>query len=332
MRIGGYLFSFICLTFLYACQEKAVIIFPDYFPQQNRIYLDSVRIETIQLGEKLFFDSRLSNNNKISCASCHLPDLAFTDGKKISQGIDGRFSKHNSSTLLNVGFLNSFMFDKGSHNIEIQPILPLLDTNEMSTSFIELEEKFKDDKIYQSLSHKTYGRPLNRRTITWALAAYMKSLIASTSLYDSFLTTNDSTMLSPPEKRGMRLFYGKGKCNQCHTSPLFTDSKHHNLGLEDSITGRIGVYANTLISIDRGRFKTPSLRNIEITHPYFHDGRIADLKEAIRYHQLPERATYDFIPARLSETEINDLHHFLKTLTDAKFNSNSALKVSEVNE
>ena len=327
-----YLCFFICLSIFYACQDKPAIDFPDYFPQQNRIYLDSVRIETIQLGEKLFFDPRLSSNNKISCASCHLPELAFTDGKKISQGIEGRFSKHNSSTLLNVGFLHSFMFDKGSHNIEIQPIIPLLDTNEMNTNLLDLEEKFKGDKNYQDLAHKTYGRPLNRRTITWALAAYMKSLIASTSLYDSFMTNKDSSILSAIEIRGMNLFYGKGKCNQCHKSPLFTDSEHHNLGLEDSISGRLGVFANTLIPIDRGRFKTPTLRNIEITAPYFHDGRISDLKEAIRYHHLPERATYDFKPVNLSEMEINDLYHFLKTLTDAKFNPNYASKVYEVKE
>lgn len=314
-----YLCFFICLSIFYACQDKPAIDFPDYFPQQNRIYLDSVRIETIQLGEKLFFDPRLSSNNKISCASCHLPELAFTDGKKISQGIEGRFSKHNSSTLLNVGFLHSFMFDKGSHNIEIQPIIPLLDTNEMNTGFIELEEKFKNDEEYQRLSMSTYGRPLNRRAITWVLAAYMKSLVACDSKFDSFLKTKDSSVLSPIELRGMKLFFGKGKCNQCHKSPLFTDSEHYNLGLEDSITGRHGVFANTLIPIDRGRFKTPTLRNVEITFPYFHDGRIDDLEQAIAHHQSPERKTYDFVPVKLSEDEIKYLASFLRTLTDRKY-------------
>jgi cytochrome c peroxidase len=313
------LIAFICLSLLFSCDEKRGINFPDYFPQKNRIYLDSVRPETILLGEKLFFDPRLSINNKISCASCHLPELAFTDGKKISQGVHGRFSRHNSSTLLNVGFLHSFMYDKGSHNIEIQPIIPLLDTNEMGTSFIELENKFKNDKVYQSLSMNVYGRPLNRRTITWALAAYMKSLIACTSRFDSFCRTKDSSVFSREELRGMNLFYGKGKCNKCHTSPLFTDSEHYNLGLEDSIKGRLGVFANTLIRIDRGRFKTPTLRNIEVTSPYFHDGRISNLEETIKYHQLNERSTYDFVPISLSDQEVKCLASFLKTLTDVRF-------------
>jgi cytochrome c peroxidase len=313
---------FSILTFFFSCNEKKPVIqFPDYFPQENRIYLDSVRQETIDLGEKLFFDPRLSKNNKISCATCHIPELAFTDGKKISQGFEGRFSKHNSSTLLNVGFLHSFMFDRGSHNIEIQPIIPLLDTNEMNTGFIELEEKFKNDRRYQKLSMETYGRPLNRRTITWALAAYMKSLIASSSKFDSFLKTKDSRLLSSAELRGMNLFFGKGQCNQCHKSPLFTDSEHYNLGLEDSIKGRIGVFANTLIPIDRGRFKTPTLRNIEITSPYFHDGRMDSLEQAIAYHQLPERRTYDFVPVKLSADEVKYIASFLRTLTDRKYSS-----------
>lgn len=314
-RLGTFSF----LAFIFSCSENSTINFPDYFPQENRIYLDSVRLETIVLGEKLFFDPRLSKNNKISCATCHLPELAFTDGKRISQGFEGRFSKHNSSTLLNVGFLHSFMFDRGSHNIEIQPIIPLLDTNEMNTGFIELEDKFKNDGDYQKLSMRTYGRSLDRRTITWALAAYMKSLIACDSKFDSFLKTNDTSVLSLLELSGMRLFFGKGQCNHCHKSPLFTDSEHYNLRLEDSIKGRLGVFANTLIPIDRGRFKTPTLRNIEITYPYFHDGRIDDLEQAIAHHQSPERKTNDFTPVKLSMDEIKYLASFLRTLTDRRY-------------
>lgn len=307
--------------FINSCQDKKPFItYPSYFPQKNRTFFDTVRKETIELGEKLFFDTRLSKNNKVSCATCHLPELAFTDGKKISQGFEGRFSKHNSSTLLNVGFLNSFMFDRGSHSIEIQPIIPLLDTNEMNTSFIELEEKFRYNTEYQKFSMNTYGRPLNRRTITWALAAYMKSLIACHSRFDRFLASKDSSILSQTEKNGMRLFFGKGKCQQCHTSPLFTDSEHYNLGLEDSIKGRLGVFANTLIPIDRGRFKTPTLRNIAITAPYFHDGRIDDLEDAIRYHVSQKRQTYDYKPPSIiTEEEIKEISAFLQTLTDVKY-------------
>lgn len=318
-----YLFI-LALSWHSACQDvKPFVQFPSYFPQENRIYLDSVRKETVVLGEKLFFDPRLSKNDKISCATCHLPELAFTDGKKISQGFEGRFSKHNSSTLLNIGFLRSFMFDKGSHNIEIQPIIPLLDTNEMNMSLDALDEKFKQDATYQMMSMETYGRPLNRRTITLALAAYMKSLLACTSRYDSFVSSGDSSILSSSERRGMGLFFEKAQCNQCHIAPLFTDSEHYNLGLEDSRKGRLGVFANTLVLADRGRFKTPTLRNIEITFPYFHDGRVDNLEQAIAYHHSPQRNTSDFIPVSLTKDEIQDLSAFLKTLTDKRYKKKS---------
>lgn len=308
------------IAILIGCNEKQqTISFPPYFPQQNRIFFDSVRSETIALGERLFFEPRLSRNDKISCASCHLPELAFTDGQKISRGFEGRFSKHNSSTLLNVGFLSSFMFDLGSHNIEIQPIIPLFDTNEMNMTMPDLEEKFKYDTFYQNLSRKVYGRPLNRRTITWALAAYMKSLIAATSRYDSFLGSGDSSILSYEEHLGRRLFFGRAGCNACHTAPLFTDSKHHSLAIEHPHKGRPGVFANTLHAIDWGRFKTPSLRNIAITAPYFHDGRVANLEEAIHYHLAPERATMDYKPVRLNSEEVKALSAFLNTLTDKRY-------------
>jgi len=310
----------IFLSFLYACEgKKPTIAYPSYFPVESKSYFDSVRGETIFLGKKLFFDKRLSRDNQISCASCHLPHLAFTDGKRISQGYRGRFSKHNSSTLLNVGFLKSFMFDKGSHNLEIQPIIPLLDTNEMNMTLLDLEEKFKKDHVYQSLSLKTYGRGLDRFAITRALAAYMKSLIACDARYDSFISTRDSTILSAYEKKGMQLFFGRGKCNQCHTAPLFTDSEHYNLGLENPKMGKLGVFANTLKPEDIGRFKTPTLRNIAITAPYFHDGRIDRLEDAVHYHQTPDRMTHDFTPVKLSNEEIRCISAFLFTLTDRRY-------------
>lgn len=310
----------IFLSCLYACEgKKPAIAYPSYFPLETKSYLDSVREETIFLGKKLFFDKRLSRDNQISCASCHLPHLAFTDGMRISRGFQGRFSKHNSSTLLNVGFLKSFMFDRGSHNLEIQPIIPLLDTNEMNMTLLELEEKFRKDNTYQDLALKTYGRGLDRFTITRALAAYMKSLIACESRYDSFISTKDSSILSKSEQKGMQLFFGRAQCNQCHTAPLFTDSEHYNLGLEDPKTGRLGVFANTLKPVDMGRFKTPTLRNIKITAPYFHDGRIDSLEDAICYHQTPDRITDDFTPVKLSNGEIRDIAAFLSALTDKKY-------------
>lgn len=324
MKACQYL-SLLTLVFFLACEAPPSIKTPNYFPQSNRIFFDSVRLETISLGEKLFFDKRLSKNDSISCASCHFSNLAFTDGKPISQGIYGRFSRHNSSTLLNIGYSPTFMFDMRSHDLEIQPIVPIEDTNEMSSNYDEIEKKLASDSTYQYLARKLYGIPLNRRSLTLALAAYMKSLISADSKYDDFLKSKDSLLFSKNEKRGMAIFFGKGNCNECHTAPLFTNYQHYNLGLEDSLTGRIGKMGATHQPLDRGRFKTPTLRNIEITFPYFHDGRSKNLKEAVNHHLNTDRKTYDYTPAILTETENLDLVLFLKTLTDKKYKKTASL-------
>lgn len=312
----------------FSCQREKGIVIPDYFPQDNRIFFDSVRLETIKFGEKLFFDKRLSKNNTVSCASCHFPELAFTDGKPISQGIYGRFSRHNSSTLLNVGFNTTFMFDMRSHNIEIQPIVPLEDTAEMATHYDEIEEKFSKNEEYQTISRKVYGSPFNRSTLTKALAAYMKSLLACDSKYDDFVKTKDSNLFSNNEKQGLSLFFGKGKCNTCHTAPLFTNHLHYNLGLEDSVKGRIGKQGATHNPLDRGRFKTPTLRNIEITHPYFHDGRTYSLDSGIMIHLSEKSKTRDYSPPSLSAIEQKQIIAFLKTLTDKKYKKTASLPLN----
>jgi len=308
--------SLLAFVLIFSCQKKQAIVFPDYFPQTNRIYLDSVRRETIELGEKLFFDTRLSSNNKVSCATCHKPELAFTDGEKISKGFEGRFSLHNSSTLMNVGFSPTFMFDMRSHSLELQPMLPIQDSNEMQSSIFDIERKLSKDATYQAMAKKCYGTPLTIYAYNRALAAYMKSLISANSRFDDYLSKNDSSVFTEKELKGKQLFFGKGNCNQCHVSPLFTNHLHYNIGLEDSLTGMYGKFRTTHKSLDRGRFKTPTLRNIEITFPYFHDGRCASLEEALNIHLDPNHITYDYVPASLSNTEKVEIIQFLKTLTD----------------
>lgn len=312
-----------------SCQRNNPISFPNYFPQENRVYFNTVRLETIELGKKLFFDTRLSSNNQISCASCHLPERAFTDGKKISEGIFGRHSRNNASTLLNVGFSPTFMFDMRAHDLEIQPMIPIHDTNEMNMDMQKLEKKLKKDITYHSLSKRAYMRPLDANIITKSLAAYMKSLISSSSKYDRFLVTEDSSLFSLDERNGKQLFFGKGKCNDCHTAPLFTNYNHYNLGLEDSIFGAVGKMGATHNPLDRARYKTPTLRNIELTYPYFHDGRSETLYDAIDEHIRKERKTRDYHPVNLSNTEKKDLIAFLKTLTDINYKNSPYLQAKK---
>ena len=305
------------VLYLMTSCHRPIIDFPSYFPQENRMAFDTISMEQIKLGERLFFDPRLSLNNKISCATCHKPELAFTDGEKISKGFEGNFSLHNSSTLFNIGFHPTLMFDNRSHSLELQPMLPIQDSHEMRETIFHIEEKLKNDRQYQQMSQAAFGDRLSIYNYNRALSAYMKSLISANSTFDLFYKSKDSSVLSPKEKRGMALFFGKGNCSSCHCFPLFTNFQHYNLGLEDSLHGRLGLYRSTHLADDRGRFKTPTLRNIEITSPYFHDGRIQSLDSTLIIHISNQ--TKDYIPPKLSPDEQKDIVVFLKTLTDKRF-------------
>jgi cytochrome c peroxidase len=316
--------SLLTVIFVYSCQKKTAINFPDYFPQANQIFFDTVTQASIDLGEKLFFDKRLSFNDSISCASCHKPELAFTDGEMTSAGIYGKKSVHNSMTLLNVGFSPTFMFDMRAHNLDAQTTIPIQDSSEMQMNIFALEKKLSSDKTYDSMAKIAYGTPLNIHAYTRALAAYMKSLISADTKYDHFLQTHDSSLFTADERRGMTIFFGKGNCNSCHTAPLFSNFQHYNLGLEQRENGKIGLMRMTHKPLDRGRYKTPTLRNIALTSPYFHDGRAASLSQCLEIHL--SQKTIDIVPPILSYQEKKDLISFLKTLTDAKYKNSASLQ------
>lgn len=320
MSKHGYYFILLVLGLVNSCREKESFIqFPDYFPQKNRIYFDTVSKEAIELGAKFFFDKRLSVDSTIACVSCHKPELAFTDGVPISQGIKGRFSRHNSSTLLNVGFSPTFMFDMRANNLDIQPLIPIHDTNEMGMTIQKVVERYERDSDFQELSMKAYRRKIDPFVVTHSLSAFMKSLISSDSKYDKSKRLNKDSLLSDNEENGKIIFYGKGKCNSCHTAPLFTNHLHYNLGIEPTGSVRIGKLGATHKEKDRFRFKTPSLRNIEITKPYFHNGKVETLQEAISFHLSEDRKTMDYNPPKLNLEEQKDLMLFLRTLTDDSY-------------
>lgn len=312
-------FSCLFLLFLFAgCNflDTNIIHFPNYFPQENRIQFDTITKEQIALGKRLFFDTRLSANNTISCGTCHLPHLAFTDGKKISEGIRGNKSRHNSSTLLNIGFSPTFMFDNRAQNLEIQTLIPLHDTNEMAGNINSISKIFEKDETLQVLSHKAYNSPLDGYALTRSLAAFIKSLIAADSKYDDFLKSKDESIFTKEEKLGKNLFFGnKAKCNSCHTAPLFTNHKHYDIGIERGKD--IGLMGASHKKEDSARFKTPTLRNITITAPYFHDGSVATLEELMKIKC--SQSSKDYQAVSLSAIEQKQIIAFLKTLTDKKY-------------
>lgn len=307
--------------------EPYALDYPDYFPDLD-IPEDNTPTEArVELGKRLFFDTRLSRTNTVSCASCHLPELAFSDQVAISAGVDGRLGERNAPTLANVGFQPRFNSDGGVPSLELQALVPIHDENELDFSNLELIERLNADPQIVRLSEIAYRRPFDTYVLTRALATYQRTLVSADSKYDRVLRGEDS--FSESEQHGFDLFQSEAtECSSCHSDALQRDDAYHNIGLyiEYEDPGRRLVTGDPE---DEGAFKTPSLRNITETAPYMHDGSMATLREALEFfnaggagHPLQDARIQ---PLGLSESDLDDLEAFLATLTDPVFLSNSDL-------
>ena len=275
--------------------------------------------QLISLGKELFSDQRLSQNNTISCASCHQPRYAFTDKKPKSIGIHGREGRRNTPTLWNAKNQDKFMWDGGVKSLELQAIVPIRDSNEMGENISVLFHKLSAIKKYDSIAQQLYQRSFDPFVMTRALSAYQKSIYRENSAFDDWQKKgiiNDSAIV-----RGYQLFT-EHKCTACHSGNTFTNNSIQNNGIykEGDDTGRYRITKDTN---DIGKFKVPTLRNVAVTNPYMHDGSLKTLREVILHHEQGglENATKSslIIPFELSKQERKDLIFFLKSLTDSAF-------------
>ncbi len=272
------------------------------------------------LGQLLFFEERMSKDKTVSCASCHLPQLAFTDGLVKSKGIEGRTAFRNAPTLFNMDKQTLFMFDGVIESLEIQALSPIHDENEMGSNIALIIERLKDDKVFKKQCDKAYGRPLDAKAITESLAAYQRSLVSLNSPYDAFLSDSIAHPLQSDAREGLRLFTDKFKCIECHSGIYFTNHQPESNGIvltqEDQ-----GRYRATGKEEDRGKFKVPTLRNIAKTAPYMHDGRFATLEDVMHFYAgLKEKHGHELVKKyRISAKEQEQLIAFLKALTDDRF-------------
>jgi cytochrome c peroxidase len=277
----------------------------------------------IALGKEFFFDKRLSLDQSISCATCHKPGLAFTDGLVVSDGILGRKSSRNSPTLLNAAFLDKIMFDAEIPTLEMQAIVPIQDHNEMGMNLEELMKRLKAVPEYEEAARKIFNREMDIWVLTRSLAAYQRSLLSDNSPFDKFYYQQKKYALSASEKRGWLIFSEKLYCTSCHPAPYFTTNKPENNGLYENYGTDQGRFRVTHDTVDMGKFKVPSLRNIEITDPYMHDGSIADLEEVLEHYMRggknhPNKSSI-IKPFTLTKREKEDLLNFLYALTDMSF-------------
>jgi len=318
-EIALILFALIVLFFFY------FFFVSDYDCCANDSYVnfhlpkDQIEQQKINLGRKLFFDKRLSEDNTVSCVNCHKPGLAFTDGKKVSEGVEGRLGFRNSPTLLNLAEATIFMFDAEIKSLEEQAIVPIQDHNEMNIAMGDLIKKLSKDPDYKKKAKLLFDREFDALVLTESLAAFQRSLDSKNSLFDDFINSNDSTLLSQGELNGWKLFNDL-KCIECHEYPNFTNYQAMNIGLYMDYGEDQGRYRVTHDSSDMGKFKTPSLRNIEITSPYMHDGSIDELQDAISIHtrnfKMHPNKDFRITKANLTPEQEKNILSFLKTLTD----------------
>ncbi len=272
----------------------------------------------VELGKKLFFDSRLSGDNKMSCATCHMPGKAYGDGLALSPGSDGTPLERNTQTCLNVGFFKSFFWDGRAKSLEEQALGPIESKVEMNQGLDELESELAAIPGYVTEFRNVFGTKPNRDGIAKSLAAFQRTLVTEPSPFDRFLA-GDKDALSDESKRGLELFRGDAGCVECHNGPLLSDGKFYRLGVSFKDQGRSKVTGKTE---DRYRFRTPSLRNISETGPYMHDGSQKTLEEVVTFYfrGIPasgpnglslDTEALDF----LSFSDIDAMVEFLKSLS-----------------
>ena len=283
----------------------------------------------IDLGKKLFYDTMLSEDYSIACSSCHEPSLAFSDPRRlpISTGIHNRLGFRNAPTLTNVAFHPVLFWDGAAHTLEVQARSPIEDSQEMGLKIEEAAKRMNQNKGYVAMSHKAYGKAPDPSVIVKALAAFQRTLISTRSRFDDYFYRGDKSALDPREVKGFRLFHGKARCFRCHYGDNLTTYMYYNIGLpgaaDDSDPGLMRVTGNR---DDRGKFRTPTLRNVALTEPYMHNGSMRTLEEVVAHFNsggIDVSNKADLMqPLGLTDEEQQAIVAFLKTLTDESFITN----------
>lgn len=302
----------------------------------------------IELGRRLFFDERLSGSGRISCATCHVPEKAYSDGKVVAEGIYGRQGTRNTPSIVNAGYYATQFWDGRRVTLEDQVLDPLFNPNEHGLKDKDdLLTRIRRDSGYPMMFKQAYGTEIGMIQVSQALAAFVRSLVAADSPVDRYLYGADKAALSREQVRGLELFRGAAQCATCHPigerTALLTDNAFHNMAvgldrllpktaalarqaagaspselnrliLSDPDAAAAGRFIVTRDPQDIGKFKTPSLRNVELTAPYMHDGSIATLEDAVN-HEIYYRGKAIGRPLILTPTERGELVAFLKGLT-----------------
>lgn len=310
---------------------------PPALPDDNPL-----TVEGVALGNKLFFDKQLSGDGSMSCGSCHNQEFAFTDeDKALSEGIRGLNGKRNSMPIFNLAWHKEFFWDGRASSLREQVLMPIQDELEMDETLENVVAKVSADADYPPMFEAAFGsEEVTEFKISLAMEQYLHSIISGESKYDRVRAGQES--FTAEEQRGFELFFTErdpnnssiqgADCFHCHGGALLTNNEYMNNGLEsESEWTDLGRFEVTQLEVDKAKFKVPSLRNIEVTPPYMHDGRFNSLEEVVEHYNsgIQESPTLD--PnmhsikdgMNLSDEDKAALIAFMKTMTDNAYLNNT---------
>ncbi len=273
----------------------------------------------VALGAQLYFDARLSADGTISCATCHDPATGWANHHATDTGIKGQVGGRNSGTILDAAYMQYQFWDGRAASLEEQAVGPIQNPIEMGETLANVVRKLNGIPAYRDEFRAAFGTDATEETIGKAIAAFERTVITGPSPYDRYLS-GEETALSVAERRGFAVFSGKGRCMLCHAGPMLSDQAFHNLGVGMSRQNPdIGREAVTKNARDRGKFKTPTLRNVALTGPYLHDGSAQSLDEVIALYDRGGEPNPNLDPLMrplaLTAAERQDLKAFLQALT-----------------
>jgi cytochrome c peroxidase len=330
--------------------------------------------EKIALGQKLFFDGRLSADGTVACASCHNPERAFTDGKPTSVGIQGRAGQRNAPTILNALYNKTQFWDGRAKTLEEQAALPIVNSVEMGQPNLDAAvARIAGVGEYQQAFSRVFGRPASGPDLLRAIASYERTLVSFNSPFDRFIA-GDKNAIDDAAKRGWDLFNTRARCNKCHALTetqrdvtFFMDNDFHNIGIgiirhnvvalarqaEQLIKSgdtaaidraaiqtdmsALGRFLITKKESDIASFKTPGLRNLLLTGPYFHDGSQVTLWDAMDHYNKGDGLQNpwldeDIQPLALTEKDIDDVVAFLASLTSDDYKKQGVKELARQRE
>ncbi len=276
----------------------------------------------IELGKLLYFETRMSKDGKISCATCHDPKVAWAEDHATSKGIHEQVGDRNSPSVINTAYLEVMFWDGRAKSLEEQALGPIENPIEMGHTMEVLTKDLEKIPEYKKRFQEVFGTPVNKEGIAKAIATFERTVLSGNSPYDKF-KAGDAKALSDAQKRGLDIFENKASCVTCHTTPIFSNSRFYNAGVGSgkpkADEGRKKVTGK---DTDMGRFRVPPLREVAKTAPYFHDGSAKTLEEAVELMAVggKDNPNLDNMmksvrTANLTKQDKADMVEFLKALS-----------------